>query len=195
VGMEGQAPHPGRTWTTRGDDLPLDTRMHQRKNTDPFNQDHLNKGGNTIKIFFRTTITNSRDPTPLPSPCATLPHPRHWGWKQKNMLMAVESFFQTNAYHPFATCGNINCRMTDPIPMSRIITASTPGQLSQTRTIKHFCAAENCFQMDITNFRSTRHLKKDKSFLDKAGIFDFSTIAEGEIIRDPYKHFDNLQCS
>jgi len=49
-------------------------------------------------------------------------------WKQGNMLMVVEFFFQTHAYHPFATCGNTNHGMTGSIPMSRISTASTPHQ-------------------------------------------------------------------
>ena len=25
-------------------------------------------------------------------------------WREENLIVAAESFFQTNAYHPFATC-------------------------------------------------------------------------------------------
>jgi len=30
-------------------------------------------------------------------------------WKGENLLVGIESFFQKNAYHPFATCGNPDC--------------------------------------------------------------------------------------
>jgi len=48
---------------------------------------------------------------------------------------------------------------------------------------------------DLINFRSTRHLTKDITFLDKAGIFDFQTIAIGETIRElvnTFKEFSQL---
>ena len=46
--------------------------------------------------------------------------------------------------------------------------------------------------MDPTNFCSTRYLTKDQSFLDKAGIFKFRTIAAGETIREPVQTFQEL---
>jgi len=42
---------------------------------------------------------------------------------------------------------------------------------------------------DPTNFRSNRHHTRDRTFLDKAGIFDFRTIAPGETIREPVTTF------
>jgi len=41
-------------------------------------------------------------------------------WKGENLLAGIEIFFQKNAYHPFATCGNLECGKTGPIPMSTI---------------------------------------------------------------------------
>jgi len=55
--------------------------------------------------------------------------------------------------------------------MSRVTLEDT-----SRRSISHFCAGKDCFQPDPTNFRSTRHQTKDRTFLDKAGIFDFQTI-------------------
>ena len=37
-------------------------------------------------------------------------------WREENLVAAVESFFQTNAYRPFATCAREH---TGPVPMSR----------------------------------------------------------------------------
>jgi len=96
---------------------------------------------------------------------------------------------QKNAYHPFATCGESECGKTGPIPLSRVIESVTPEQIFLTRSIEHFCEGETCFKADPTNFRSTRHLTKDSTFLDKAGIFDFRKIAIGETIREPVNTF------
>jgi len=49
--------------------------------------------------------------------------------------------------------------------------------------------------MDPTNLRSTTHLTKDKSFLDRAGIFDFRTIAEGETIGEAVNTFHAFSSS
>jgi len=110
-------------------------------------------------------------------------------WKGENLPAGIEIFFQKNAYHPFATCGNPNCGRTGPIPMSIIPISTTSEQSPPTRSIEHFCEGENCFKTDPTNFRSTRHSTKDRTFLDKAGIFNFQTIARGETIRDPVTNF------
>jgi len=102
-------------------------------------------------------------------------------WKGENLLAGIEIFFQKNAYHPFATCGNSECGRTGPIPMSTITNSTTSEQTLPTRSIEHFCEGETCFETDPTNFRSTRHSTRDTTFLDKAGIF----IASRETIRDP----------
>ena len=106
-------------------------------------------------------------------------------WKGENLLAGIETFFQKNAYHPFATCGNSECGKTGPIPMSTTTYNTTSEQLLPTRSIEHFCECETCFTTDPTNFRSTRHHTRDRTFLDKTGIFDFRTIASGETIREP----------
>ena len=105
------------------------------------------------------------------------------------MLVGIETFFQKNAYHPYATCGHSECGKTGPIPLSRVTKSSIPEQSSPTHSIEHFCEGEICFRIDPTHFRSTRHLTKNETFLDKAGIFDFLTIAIGETIREPVNTF------
>jgi len=106
-------------------------------------------------------------------------------WKGENLLAGIEIFFQKNADHPFATCGNSECSKTGPIPMSAITNNTTSEQPLPARSIEHFCEGETCFRTDPTNFCSTRHLTRDRAFLDNAGIFDFRTIASGETIREP----------
>jgi len=110
-------------------------------------------------------------------------------WKGENLLAGIEIFFQKNAYHPFATCGYSECGKTGPIPMSRTTDNATSEEPLPTRSIGHFCEGETCFRTDPTHFRSTRHLTRDTTFLDKAGIFDFRTVASGETIREPVNTF------
>jgi len=110
-------------------------------------------------------------------------------WKGENLLAGIEIFFQKNAYHPFATCGYLECGKTGPIPMSYITDNTTSEQPLPTRSVEHFCEGETCFRTDPTNFRSTRHLTRDRTFLDKAGIFDFRTIASGETVQEPVTTF------
>jgi len=69
--------------------------------------------------------------------------------------------------------------------MSTIANNTTFEQPLPTRNIEHFCEGETFFKTDPTNFCSTRHSTREGTFLDKAGIFDFWTIASGETIRDP----------
>ena len=47
-------------------------------------------------------------------------------WKGENLLTGIESFFQKNAYHPFATCGNPRCGKTGPIPLSTSTPSTNP---------------------------------------------------------------------
>jgi len=75
-------------------------------------------------------------------------------WKGENLLAGIEIFFQKNAYHPFAFCGNLECGRTGHIPMSNIINSTTSEQTLPTRSIEHFCEGETCFKIDPTNFRS-----------------------------------------
>ena len=110
-------------------------------------------------------------------------------WKGENLLAGIEFFFQKNAYHPFATCGNLECGKTGPIPLSTISHKPHPEQTPPTRSIQQFCDEDTCFTTDPTNFRSNRHHIRDRTFLDKAGIFDFRTIPIGETIREPVTTF------
>ena len=110
-------------------------------------------------------------------------------WKGDNLLVGIETFFEKNAYHPYATCGYSECGKTGPKPLSRVTKNTMPERPSPTRSIKHFCEGETCFSTDPTHLCSTRHLTKDRTFVDKAGIFDFRTIAIGETIQEPVNTF------
>jgi len=57
-------------------------------------------------------------------------------WKGENLLAGIEIFFQKNAYHPFATCGNSECGKTCPIPMSTIANNTTSEQPLPTRSLR-----------------------------------------------------------
>jgi len=105
-------------------------------------------------------------------------------WKGENLLAGIESFFQKNTYHPFATCGNSNCGKAGPIPLSTTTHNTNPEQTLPTRSKEHFCDGDSFFTTDPTNFRSNRHHTRDRTFLDKVSIFDFRTIAPGETICD-----------
>jgi len=107
----------------------------------------------------------------------------------EHLLGGIEIFFQKNAYHPFATCENTECGKTGPVPMTHINGNATSEQPLLTRKLEYFCKGETCFRTDPTNFRNTRHLTRDRTFLDKAGIFDYQTIANGETIREPVTTF------
>ena len=67
--------------------------------------------------------------------------------------------------------------------------STNPEQTLPTRSMEHFCDGESCFTTDPTSFRSNRHHTKDRTFLDRAGIFDFRTIALGETICEPVTTF------
>jgi len=71
-------------------------------------------------------------------------------WKGENLLAGIETFFQKNAYHPFATCGNSECDKTGPIPMSTTAYNTTSEQPRPTRSKEHFCEGETCFKTDPT---------------------------------------------
>jgi len=75
-------------------------------------------------------------------------------WKGENLPAGIETFFQKNAYHPFATRGNLECGKAGPIPMSTTAHNTHPEQPLSTRSIEHFCEGETCFTTDPTNFRS-----------------------------------------
>ena len=75
-------------------------------------------------------------------------------WKGEDLIAGIESFFQKNAYHPFATCGNLDCGKAGPIPMSTTAHNTCPDQAPPTRSIEHFCDGDTCFTTDSLNFRS-----------------------------------------
>jgi len=51
--------------------------------------------------------------------------------KGENLLVGIETFFQRNAYHPYATCWDSECGKTGPIPLSCVIENAMPEQPSQ----------------------------------------------------------------
>ena len=68
-----------------------------------------------------------------------------------------------------------NCGKAGPIPLSTTTHNTNPEQNLPTRSIKRFCDGDTCLTNDPTNFRSNRHHTRARTFLDKAGIFDFRT--------------------
>jgi len=69
-------------------------------------------------------------------------------WRDDNLIAAAESFFQTNAYHPFATCARGH---TGPVLMSRKEAAPADGKdTSLRRSIDHFCPHVECNGHDST---------------------------------------------
>jgi len=134
---------------------------------------------------WQTCSPSFNDPKLPTGPRDKISHLRHRMVEGGNLLAGIQTFFQKNTYHPFAICGYSECGKTGPTPMSYITDNTTSEQPLPTRSIEHFCEGETCFRTDLTNFRSTRPLTRDETFLDKAGIFDFWTIASGETIREP----------
>jgi len=78
---------------------------------------------------------------------------------------------------------------TGPIPLYTTTHNTNPEQTLPTRSMEHFCDGDTCFTTDPTNFRSNQHHTRDRTFLDKTGIFDFRTIPPGETIREPVTTF------
>jgi len=104
-------------------------------------------------------------------------------WRDDNLLAAVESFFQTYAYHPFATCvwGH-----TGPVPVSRKEAAPARGKdTSAHRSIAHFCPHAECNGQDPQHFRSNKNTVRDTMFLEEVGIFSYRTVCREERLGFP----------
>jgi len=108
-------------------------------------------------------------------------------WREENLNAAAESFFQTNAYHPFATCARGH---TGPVPMSRKKAAPADGKdTSPRRSIGHFCSHVECNGRDPQHFRSSKSAVRDTMFLEEAGIFSYRTIFKEERLGYPIASF------
>jgi len=111
-------------------------------------------------------------------------------WRDGNLISAAESFFQTNAHHPFDTCarGHIG-----PVPMSRKEAAPVDGKdTSPRRSIDHFCTHVKCNGHDPQHFRSNRSAVRNTTFLEEAGIFSYRTIVREERLGYPVAAFREL---
>jgi len=112
-------------------------------------------------------------------------------WRDGNLIAAAESFFQTNAYHPFATCarGHIG-----PVPMSRKEATPAVGEdTSSRRSIDHFCPHVEWNGHDPQHFRSNKSAVRDTTLLEEAGIFSYRTIGREERLGYPaatFREFD-----
>ena len=103
-------------------------------------------------------------------------------WTDQNLLAAVESFFQKNAYHPFATCHR--CGMRGPIPITQRTaehsdTGEAPPRVHINRTLHHLCPT--CMQ--FTDFRHNKDSLRDMSFLVDRNIFKERVIPPGETLQ------------
>jgi len=75
-------------------------------------------------------------------------------WRHDNLLTAAESFFQTNAYHPFAKYIRGH---TGPVPVSRKEAIPAVGKDTGTHmSIAHFCPQTMHAQISW-NSRKKRH--------------------------------------
>jgi len=110
--------------------------------------------------------------------------------RDDGLIAAAESRFQTNAYHPFATCARGH---TGPVPMSRKEAAPAEGEdTSSRRSIDHFCPHEECNGHDPHHFRSNKSAVKDTTFLEEAGIFSYRTIGREERLGYPVATFQEF---
>jgi len=108
-------------------------------------------------------------------------------WRDENLIAAAESFFKTNAYHPFATCVRGH---TGPVPMSRKKAAPADGKdTSPHRSIDHFCPHVECNGRDPQHFRSNKSAVSDTTFLEQAGISSYRTIGKEERLGYPIASF------
>jgi len=108
-------------------------------------------------------------------------------WRDDNLLAAAESFLQTNACHPFATCVR---RHTGPVPVSRKEAIPAVGNDTDThRSIAHFCPHVDCNSQDPQHFRSNKNTVRDTMFLDETGIFSYRTIGREERLGYPVATF------
>ena len=98
-------------------------------------------------------------------------------WRGENMVTAAESFFQKNAYHPFAMCSTGH---TNPMPMSKVGMSkrSEADSSVKRRELHHFCQHRDCMSMDAEHFRSNRNDIKDTDFLTDRGVFAYRTISK-----------------
>jgi len=111
-------------------------------------------------------------------------------WRDDNLITAAESIFQTNAYHPFATCVRGH---TGPILVSRKEAAPAGGEdTSSRRSIAHFCPHEECNGHDPQHFPSNKSAVRDNTFLEEAGIFSYRMISREERLV-PSRHIPGSQ--
>ena len=108
-------------------------------------------------------------------------------WRGDNLLLAAESFFQSNAYHPFGTCIRGH---TGPVPVSRKEAAPAVGKDTDAHwSIAHFCSHADCNGQDPQQFRSNENTVRDTTFLEEAGIFSYRTIGREERLGYPVATF------
>ena len=100
-------------------------------------------------------------------------------WTAENVMTAAESFFQRNAYNPFATCPQ--CQGVEPEPITR----RRETDICEHRVIEHFCP--NC--MDFVDFRHNRTSVKDMSFMDDDNVFGYYTIPSGSTLKGIVQSF------
>jgi len=112
--MAGTRFLPDRSGKGRTDD-DKDQGMYKRP-SNPLAEDDSRRDGNQTRDPYRHAAVM------LPLLPITGNHPLDLGtrsliydagpWKGENLLAGIDIFFQKNAYHPFATCGNLECGRT-----------------------------------------------------------------------------------
>jgi len=108
-------------------------------------------------------------------------------WRGDNLLLAAESFFQSNAYHPFGTCIRGH---TGPVSVSRKEAApAVRKDIDAHWSIAHFCSHADCNGQDPQQFRSNENTVRDTTFLDEAGIFSYRKFGRVERLGYPIATF------
>jgi len=105
---------PGSTNSTGEEDKSLDKRMHSQASNLTYKGDEIRlESLAEMTLLIQATQPHLQDLNTRSLIYDTGP------WKDDNLLVGIETFFQRNAYHLYATCGNTECGKTGPISMSQ----------------------------------------------------------------------------
>ena len=108
-------------------------------------------------------------------------------WTKDNLKTAVEFYFQSNAYHPFAQC-SLPQKHSDPVLLTEILQKSA-GTDTADRQMLHYCPHHVCAGLYLDIFRSNRKEVNNMDFFDKSKTFSYIIIGLWETIRNPVKTF------
>jgi len=113
-GMARRRVLPRSTNSAGEEDKSLDKRMHSQASNLTYEGDEIRlESLAEMTLLIQATQPHLQDLNTRSLIYDTGP------WKDDNLLVGIETFFQRNAYHLYATCGNTECGKTGPISMSQ----------------------------------------------------------------------------